>query len=52
VGLRYAEYLFPPFQWYGSRGDAAMCIAPLNQIVLPLLEAEGVGGDGRRVRFK
>ena len=34
------------------RGAAATCIASSNQIALRLLEAEGVGGVRRRVRFK
>jgi TolB-like protein len=51
-GLRYPEYLFPPFEWYGSRGTAARCIAPRNQTALRLLGAKGVGGVGGRWRFR
>ncbi len=52
MGLRYPEYLFPPFEWYGSRSAAATLIAAPNQIALRLLEAKGVGGVARRVRFR
>ncbi len=52
VGLRYPKYLFPPFEWYGSRGGAATRIALPNEIALRLLEAKGVGGVARRVRFR
>ncbi len=37
MGLQYPEYLFPPFEWYGSRGGAATRIALPNEIALRLL---------------
>ncbi len=52
MGLRYPEYLFPPFEWYGSRGGAATRIALPNEIALRLMEAKGVGGVAMRVRFR
>ncbi len=34
------------------RGPAATRIAPRNEIALRLVEAKGVGGVARRVRFR
>ncbi len=50
MGPRYPEYLFPPIEWYGSRGGAATRIALPNEIALRHLERRALavlrGGCG------